>query len=215
MRLALEVEANATSGAAYRPASNTHLFSREIAVDESGRVRAYALERDGALHGSKQTTHRYCADFDALGAAAYFEPEYASAIGTPQSSVQVTCDPNATTDRRRLDDHALVHFVIDAALFAEHFVNRSAGESTRDAGAKVAARVADAVRNGTLRQAVWKSNLQPTSMCAYSKSLTRKLSLCFENSTRAIDSSKNQPNRLRCDRAREFQSLVGTSQTSG
>ena len=26
---------------------------------------------------------------------------------------------------------------------------------------------------------------------------------CFENSTRAIDSSKNQPNRLRCDRARE------------
>ena len=38
---------------------------------------------------------------------------------------------------------------------------------------------------------------------------------CFENSTRAIDSSKNQPNRLRFDRAREFSSLVRTTQTSG
>ena len=38
---------------------------------------------------------------------------------------------------------------------------------------------------------------------------------CFESSTRAIDPSQNQPNRLRIDRAREFQSLVGTSQTGG
>ena len=36
------------------------------------------------------------------------------------------------------------------------------------------------------------------------KSATR-LQLCFENSTRAIDPSKDQPNRLRFDRAREFQ----------
>jgi len=55
----------------------------------------------------------------------------------------------------------------------------------------------------------------PTSMCAYSNVLTRALPPCFENSLRAIDSSKNQPNRLRCDRAREFQSLVGTSQLTG
>ena len=55
----------------------------------------------------------------------------------------------------------------------------------------------------------------PTSMCAYSNVLTRDLRPRFENSTRAIDPSKNQPNRLRFDRAREFQSLVGTSQTSG
>ena len=55
----------------------------------------------------------------------------------------------------------------------------------------------------------------PTFMCAYSKGSTRALRLCFENSTRAIDSSKNQPNRLRFDRAREFQSLVGASQTNG
>ena len=44
----------------------------------------------------------------------------------------------------------------------------------------------------------------PDSMCAYSNVLTQTLQLCFENSTRAIDSSKNQPNRLRFDRAREF-----------
>merc|ERR1712091_63306 len=44
----------------------------------------------------------------------------------------------------------------------------------------------------------------PTSMCAYSNALTRALPPCFENSLRAIDSSKNQPNRLRFDRAREF-----------
>ena len=43
----------------------------------------------------------------------------------------------------------------------------------------------------------------PTSMCAYSKSSTQALRLCFENSTRAIDSSKNQPNRLRFGRDRE------------
>ena len=40
----------------------------------------------------------------------------------------------------------------------------------------------------------------PTSMCAYVKASTRALRLCFENSTRAIDSSKNQPYRLRFDR---------------
>jgi hypothetical protein len=39
-------------------------------------------------------------------------------------------------------------------------------------------------------------------MCAYSNAPTHALRLCFENS-RAIDSSKNQPNRLRFDRARE------------
>ena len=40
-----------------------------------------------------------------------------------------------------------------------------------------------------------------TSMCAYATVSTQALRLCFENSTRAIDSSKNQPNRLRFDRA--------------
>jgi hypothetical protein len=37
----------------------------------------------------------------------------------------------------------------------------------------------------------------PTSMCAYAKSSTQPLRPCFENSTRAIDPSKNQPNRHR------------------
>ena len=44
----------------------------------------------------------------------------------------------------------------------------------------------------------------PTSMCAYATVSTQSLRPCFEKSTRAIDSSKNQPNRLRFDRAREF-----------
>jgi len=43
----------------------------------------------------------------------------------------------------------------------------------------------------------------PTPICAYSKGSTQALRLGFENSTRAIDSSKNQPNRLRFGRARE------------
>ena len=58
-----------------------------------------------------------------------------------------------------------------------------------------------------------KQIFNPTSMRAYSNVLTHPL--CFENSTRAIDSSKHQPNRLRCGRARACQSLVGTSQTGG
>ena len=37
----------------------------------------------------------------------------------------------------------------------------------------------------------------PTSMCAYATSSTQALRPCVENSTRAIDPSKNQPNRLR------------------
>ena len=45
---------------------------------------------------------------------------------------------------------------------------------------------------------------KPTSMCAYAIVLTRALRLCFENSTTAIDSSKNQPNRLRIDRVGEL-----------
>ena len=43
-----------------------------------------------------------------------------------------------------------------------------------------------------------------TSMCACATVSTQLLWLGFENSMRAIDSSKNQPNRLRFDRAREF-----------
>ena len=39
---------------------------------------------------------------------------------------------------------------------------------------------------------------------ASSNGLDRNLSPRFENSTRAIDSSKNQPNRRRCDRDGEF-----------
>jgi hypothetical protein len=42
----------------------------------------------------------------------------------------------------------------------------------------------------------------PTSMRA--QLTTRGFLPCFENSTRIIDPSKNQPNRRRCDRAREF-----------
>ena len=55
----------------------------------------------------------------------------------------------------------------------------------------------------------------PTSMCAHANGLTRALPPCFENLTRAIDPSKNQPNRLRCDRAREFSSLAPTSRLTG
>ena len=56
-------------------------------------------------------------------------------------------------------------------------------------------------------EGIWLCGIQifnPTSMCAYATVSTQALRPCFENSTRAIDSSKNQPNRRRCDRAREF-----------
>ena len=62
---------------------------------------------------------------------------------------------------------------------------------------------------------VWNSNLQPDFNVRVIERFGPPLRPCFENSMRAINSSKNQPNRLRIDRAREFQSLVGTSQTSG
>jgi len=42
-----------------------------------------------------------------------------------------------------------------------------------------------------------------TSMCAYATVSMLSPQFCFENSTRVIDSSKNQPNRLRFDRAGE------------
>ena len=50
----------------------------------------------------------------------------------------------------------------------------------------------------------------PTSMGAYA---TREFLRCFETSVRAIDSSKHQPNRRRCDR--EARRLDGTSQAGG
>ena len=63
---------------------------------------------------------------------------------------------------------------------------------------------ADCVRPsvGGARDAAWNSNLQPDFNVRVF--LTQTLRLGFENSMRAIDPSKNQPNRLRCDRAREF-----------
>ena len=55
----------------------------------------------------------------------------------------------------------------------------------------------------------------PTSTCAYETVSPRALPPCFESSPRAFDPSKSRPNRLRFDRARAFQSLVGTSRTGG
>ena len=55
----------------------------------------------------------------------------------------------------------------------------------------------------------------PTSTCAESNGVDRTLRPCFEGLTRENDSSKNQPNRLRCDRAREFRSLAPTSRQTG
>ena len=48
------------------------------------------------------------------------------------------------------------------------------------------------------RACVGTQIFNPTSMCASTVS-TRGFLPCFENSTRAIDPSKNQPNRLRFD----------------
>ena len=53
------------------------------------------------------------------------------------------------------------------------------------------------------RDAVWNSNLQDDFNVSATVS-TRALWPCFENSERAIDSSKNQPNRRRIDRARDL-----------
>ena len=53
----------------------------------------------------------------------------------------------------------------------------------------------------------------PTSMCA--SSTTRGVLPCFENSTRAIDPSRNRPNRRRRDRARAFRSSAPTSRLTG
>ncbi|KAH8094057.1 hypothetical protein JL720_4046 [Aureococcus anophagefferens] len=49
-----------------------------------------------------------------------------------------------------------------------------------------------------------KQIFNPTSMFVYSTVSTRGFLPCFENSTKAIDASKNQANRRRFDRDREF-----------
>ena len=65
-------------------------------------------------------------------------------------------------------------------------------------------------------RAVWKSNystIRPNS--SNPNGYASKTYPNLEISTRGEQSSKNQPNRLRFDRARDFSSLVGTPQTSG
>jgi len=50
-----------------------------------------------------------------------------------------------------------------------------------------------------LPASVWKSNLQPDFNVRVIERLDQTFSLCFENWIRAIDPSRNQPNRLRFD----------------
>ena len=85
----------------------------------------------------------------------------------------------------------------------------------REAPRLDAARAEDVRGDRELAPARKNQTFHPTATCAYSNGWDHSLSPCFENSTRAIDPSKNQPNRRRCDRAREFQSVVGTSRTGG
>ena len=57
---------------------------------------------------------------------------------------------------------------------------------------------------GYARQLCGNQIFNPTSMCAYATVSTQGFLPCFENSTKAIDASKNQTNRRRFDRDREF-----------
>ena len=57
---------------------------------------------------------------------------------------------------------------------------------------------------GYARQLCGNQIFNPTSMCAYATVSTQDFLPCFENSTKAIDASKNQTNRRRFDRDREF-----------
>jgi hypothetical protein len=128
--------------------------------------------------------------------------------------------PRASTKRFYVrDDAGAKQFLgphVRAAWFDDH--RRHCIEPV-DADGQVSIRVdgrfAPDVRARLVKSGAFATNLpgydlcanqifNPTSMCAYSNVLTRALPPCFENSLRAIDSSKNQPNRLRFDRAREF-----------
>ena len=81
-----------------------------------------------------------------------------------------------------------------------------ASGSRSDARAKRDATIVMSLATVEMRmklRAVWKSIFNITSMCMYATVSMQALRLCFKNSTRAIDSSKHQPNRLRFDRDRE------------
>jgi len=64
---------------------------------------------------------------------------------------------------------------------------------------------------GFTRASACESTIQPDLHVRVFEYLTHVLRPCFENSMRAIDSSENQPNRLRRDRA----SLAPTSRLTG
>ena len=110
---------------------------------------------------------------------------------------------------------ARVAFGASGAAGARAALRRACDEAGRDASGGLG-RLFDARRaleadlgDEAGVAAAWRDQLgrnqifNPTSMWAYSNSSTLALRLCFENSMRAIDPSKNQPNRRRFDRARE------------
>ncbi|KAK7249797.1 hypothetical protein SO694_00004749 [Aureococcus anophagefferens] len=114
------------------------------------------------------------------------------ALATAGASVAVTFDGAAAA---AVDEKAALATAGAAALgFAAGSLTPVQASANRLLAERLGAKI-----RGTL---VCRNQIfNPTSMCAYATVSTQAFRLCFENSTRAIDSSKNQPNRLRFDRA--------------
>ena len=126
-------------------------------------------------------------------------------VGTPQTS---GWNPHCAQLRPRAErdgDEAPLGALVEGAVVAE---GRRAAAAALEGG-PAAGRVLAARRPAEPRAEVDgepgpKSNRQPDFDVSDATVSTRDLLLCFENSTIAIDSSKNQPNRFRIDRGREF-----------
>ena len=134
----------------------------------------YAIESPGASVASQSPT-----TFKTVESRA--PPSTASSPATAKS----------TGRRLKQRTPRSVSFREDMRYVADH--GGSGGPNLREATCKVRA-----------LGPVWKSNLQPDFNVRVIERFGPDSSLRFKDSTRAIDSSKNQPNRHRFDGAREF-----------
>jgi exportin-2 (importin alpha re-exporter) len=115
-------------------------------------------------------------------------------------------------------DESTLRQVVEAIVIPNMTLRDSDVELFEDNAVEYISRDLESADSETRRRGARLCRIQifnSTSICAYATVSTQLLWLGFENLIRAIDSSKNQPNRLRFDRAREFSSLVRTTQTSG
>ena len=212
-KLKAKEEALAASFAAKEAALVEKVAALEADREESDKDRHYRKKDslrafDNAMKQLEAAEAAKAALAERLGAAEAAAAEAATRLAAAEAAAATLAagDGGAAVAAAVAEAEAAKEAAVRGELIAK-FKDKLA-KARADAAAKASAEVGD--RLGALEAAVAGRDLcanqifNPTSMCAYANVLTRALPPCFENSLRAIDSSKNQPNRLRFDRAREF-----------